>query len=90
MNKLKDAIEELKIIKDYVNARSGCDEINIKLDANGDISACDGRVMFFFKTKDKPISAFADQIIEKIRKKKKKKKKLLIIYYELKKKQKKF
>ena len=50
MNKLKDAIEELKIIKDYVNAHSGCDEINIKLDADGNISACDGRVMFFFKT----------------------------------------
>lgn len=67
MNKLKDAIEELKIIKDYVNARSGCDEINIKLDANGDISACDGRVMFFFKTKDKTIYDIADEIIEEFR-----------------------
>ena len=67
MNKLKDAIEELKIIKDYVNARSGCDEINIKLDANGDISACDGGVMFFFKTKDKTIYDIADEIIEEFR-----------------------
>ena len=67
MNKLKDAIEELKIIKDYVNARSGCDEINIKLDANGDISACDGRVMCFFRTKDKTIYDIADEIIEEFR-----------------------
>ena len=67
MNKLKDAIEELKIIEDYVNARSGCDKINIKLDANGDVSACDGRVMFFFKTKDKTIYDIADEIIEKFR-----------------------
>ena len=67
MNKLKDAIEELKIIKDYVNAHSGCDEINIKLDADGNISACDGRVMFFFKTKDKTIYDIADEIIEEFR-----------------------
>ena len=67
MNKLKDAIEELKIIEDYVNARSGCDKINIKLDANGDVSACDGRVMFFFKTKDKTIYDIADEIIEEFR-----------------------
>ena len=67
MNKLKNAIEELKIIEDYVNARSGCDKINIKLDANGDVSACDGRVMFFFKTKDKTIYNIADEIIEEFR-----------------------
>ena len=67
MNKLKNAIEELKIIEDYVNARSGCDKINIKLDANGDVSACDGRVMFFFKTKDKTIYDIADEIIEEFR-----------------------
>ena len=67
MNKLKDAIEELKIIEDYVNARSGCDKINIKLDANGDVSACDGRVMFFFKTKDKTIYDIAYEIIEEFR-----------------------
>lgn len=67
MNKLKDAIEELKIIKDYVDAHSGCDEINIKLDTDGDISACDGRVIFFFKTKDKTIYDIADEIIEEFR-----------------------
>lgn len=67
MNKLKDAIEELKIIEDYVNARSGCDKINIKLDADGDISACDGRVIFFFRTKDKIIYDIADEIIEEFR-----------------------
>ena len=67
MNKLKDAIEELKIIECYVNAHSGCDKINIKLDAGGDISACDGRVIFFFKTKDKTIYDIADEIIEKFR-----------------------
>ena len=67
MNKLKDAIEELKIIKDYVNTRSGCDEINIKLDTDGNISACDGRVMFFFKTEDKTIYDIADEIIEEFR-----------------------
>ena len=67
MNKLKDAIEELKIIKDYVDAHSGCDEINIKLDADGNISACDGRVMFFFKTKDKTIYDITNEIIEEFR-----------------------
>ena len=67
MNKLKDAIEELKMIEEYVNAYSGCDKINIKLDADGDISACDGRVMFFFKTKDKTIYDIADEIIEEFR-----------------------
>ena len=53
MSKLKDAVQELQIIEGYVNAYSGCDKINIKLDADGDISACDGRVMFFFKSEDK-------------------------------------
>ena len=67
MNKLKDAIEELKIIEDYVNARSGCDKINIKLDADGNMSACDGRVIFFFRTKDKIIYDIADEIIEEFR-----------------------
>ena len=67
MNKLKDAIEELKMIEEYVNAYSGCDKINIKLDADGDISACDGRVMFFFKTEDKTPYDITNEIIEKFR-----------------------
>ena len=67
MNKLKDAIEELKIIKGYVNAYSGCDKIKIKLDADGDISACDGRVIFFFRTEDKTPYDIANEIIEEFR-----------------------
>ena len=67
MNKLKDAIEELKIIEGYINAYSDCDKVNIKLDADGNISACDGRVMFFFKTEDKTPYDIANEIIEKFR-----------------------
>ena len=67
MNKLKDAIEELKIIEGYVNAYSGYDKVNIKLNADGDISACDGRVIFFFKTEDKTPYDIANKIIEEFR-----------------------
>ena len=35
MSKLKDAVQELQIIEGYVNAYSGCDKVNIKLDADG-------------------------------------------------------
>ena len=67
MSKLKDAVQELQIIEGYVNAYSGCDKVNIKLDADGDISACDGRVMFFFKTEDKTPYDIANEIIEEFR-----------------------
>lgn len=67
MSKLKDAVKELQIIEGYVNAYSGCDKIYIKLDTDGDISACDGRVMFFFKTEDKTPYDIANEIIEEFR-----------------------
>lgn len=67
MSKLKDTVEELKMIEEYVNAYSGCDKIKIKLDADGDISACDGRVIFFFRTEDKTPYDIANEIIEEFR-----------------------
>ena len=67
MSKLKDAVQELQIIEGYVNDYSGCDKVNIKLDADGDISACDGRVMFFFKTEDKTPYDIANEIIEEFK-----------------------
>ena len=67
MSKLKDAVQELKMIEEYVNAYSGCDKIKIKLDADGDISACDGGVIFFFKTEDKTPYDIANEIIEEFR-----------------------
>ena len=67
MSKLKDTVEELKMIEEYVNAYSGCDKIKIKLDADGDISACDGRVIFFFRTEDKTPYDITNEIIEEFR-----------------------
>ena len=67
MNEFKNAIEKLKMIEEYVNAYSGYDKIKIKLDADGDISACDGRVIFFFRTEDKTPYDIANEIIEEFR-----------------------
>ena len=67
MNKLKDAIEELKIIKDYVNARSGYDECKFSLTSDGNIVINTGVDIIYIGVGDKTIYEIVNYILEILR-----------------------
>lgn len=67
MNKLKDAIEELKIIEGYVNTHSGCSPISLTLKSDGFLRIDNGYELISYRFGDRDIFCIANDIMEVLR-----------------------
>ena len=67
MSKLKDAVEELKMIEEYVNAYSGYDECKFSLTSDGNIVMNTGMDIICIGIGDKDIYEIVNYILGIIR-----------------------
>lgn len=67
MSKLKDAVEELKMIEEYVNAYSGYDEYKFSLTSDGNIVINTGVDIIYIGVGDKTIYEIVNYILGIIR-----------------------